>query len=246
MGEMEVPVNKEEGHANEEGNINPHKEQQVEESTAMGRRRKRKELRISEEERQRRLRIFEKEIEPLINDLLRFATTFLTQGNIDDAYDLVQETLLRAFESLDTYKEGTKIKAWLYTIMRNLYINEYRKRKAAPQTVTYEEYSTFKSDDDDEGPPPQMTPAGDMRKEVESSYLSEEVVRALNKLPEEFRIIVLLADVDELKYEEIAKILGIPIGTVRSRLHRARRMLKKELKEYAKKLYRIEDKSSKD
>ncbi len=246
MSEMEVPVNKENGQANKNGNIKPESEEPREESAEMGRRRKRKELKISEEERQRRLRIFEREIEPLINDLLRFATTFLTQGNIDDAYDLVQETLLRAFESLDTYKEGTKIKAWLYTIMRNLYINEYRKRKSAPQTVTYEEYSTFKSDDDDDGPPPQMTPAGDMRKEVESSYLSEEVVRALNKLPEEFRIIVLLADVDELKYEEIAKILGIPIGTVRSRLHRARRMLKKELKEYAKKLYRIEDRTSKD
>ncbi len=246
MRQMEVPVNKKEKEGETNNAISYEGKSNEEQSEEMGRRRKRKELKISEEERQRRLRIFEKEIEPLINDLLRFATTFLTQGNIDDAYDLVQETLLRAFESLDTYKEGTKIKAWLYTIMRNLYINEYRKRKAAPQTIAYEEYSTFKSDDDDEGPPPQMTPAGDMRKEIDASYLSEEVVRALNKLPEEFRIIVLLADVDELKYEEIAKILGIPIGTVRSRLHRARRMLKKELKEYAKKLYRIEDKSSKD
>ena len=220
-------------------------ESEPESDMSTRRRRRRKRTELTPEEHDRRLKVFREEIEPLLPRLLHFALSLTTSGgqpNLDLAQDLVQETCLRAFEALDTYEPGTNIRGWLFTIMRNLYINEYRRRKSLPRHFSYEEYSTFRSEDEEEGGATTSGIAGsDLREEITNQYLSDEVVKALMKLPEEFRLVVLLADFENMKYEEIAKIMGIPIGTVRSRLHRARRLLKRELKDYASRFYQIKE-----
>lgn len=147
--------------------------------------------------------------------------------NPSDAADLVQETFLRAFRSWNQFQEGTNLKAWLYRIMTNLYISSYRARKREPQVVAandagdFDLYQTLM----DHGP--------GVSESAESIVLdslgNEDIKRALSDLPEDFRLAVSLADVDGFSYREIADMLGIPIGTVMSRLHRGRKALQKTL-----------------
>jgi RNA polymerase sigma-70 factor (ECF subfamily) len=171
--------------------------------------------------------IFEREFYPLIDSLYNFAYRLTLDE--DDAKDLVQETYLKAFRFINSYHEGTNAKAWLFRILKNSFINDYRKISKEPNKVDYEEIEqAYNAEDAGYGQ------AADLRTEMFGSMLGDEVSRALNDLPVDYRLIVLLCDVEGFTYEEIAKIINIPIGTVRSRLHRARLLLKESLHTYAK------------
>jgi RNA polymerase sigma-70 factor (ECF subfamily) len=169
---------------------------------------------------------FEKEFLPHVEALHNFA--FHLTYNEDDADDLVQETFLKAFRFIDKYEEGTNAKAWLFKILKNAYINQYRKDSKKPVQVDYEESAVYK--EEDEG---QYSSYFDLREEIFDNMMGDEVSTAMNSLPEDFRAVIWLCDIEGFSYEEIAKIIDIPIGTVRSRLFRARNMLKEKLKAYA-------------
>ncbi|NOT37265.1 MAG: sigma-70 family RNA polymerase sigma factor [Saprospiraceae bacterium] len=154
----------------------------------------------------------------------------LTYNN-EDAADLVQETYLKAYKFIDKYEQGTNAKAWLFKIMKNAYINDYRKRSKRPTQVDYEEMSAYHEGDDS-----QLSSYYDIREDLFEKVMGDEVTAAINALPEEFKSVIFLCDIEEFSYEEISKILEIPIGTVRSRLFRARNMLKELLKNYALKM----------
>lgn len=146
-------------------------------------------------------------------------------GNASDADDLVQETMLKAYRSWDQYQPGTNAKGWLLTILRNSFINEYRRRTRHPETVdvdTIEPFAVFQDIQEDD-------PQGAFFDKI----VDDEVLRAIDGLPEAFRETVVLSDVEGMSYQEIGKILGIPVGTVKSRLFRARQMLQGKLYDYA-------------
>jgi RNA polymerase sigma-70 factor (ECF subfamily) len=169
---------------------------------------------------------FEKEMLPHMSALYNFAVRMI--GNMDDAKDLVQETYIRAYRYFERFASGTNARGWLIQIMKNLYINQYRKEVAAPETVDYNEiedfYATIKSSTVD---------GNDLQEKLFGNLLDDEVSEALQELPDEFRMVVVLCDVEGYTYEEISEIVEVPIGTVRSRLHRARRLLRDRLREYA-------------
>ncbi len=173
-------------------------------------------------------RIFNKEFLPQMDALYNFA--FHLTLDEDDANDLVQETFLKAYRFIDSYQQGTNAKAWLFKILKNGFINEYRKKTKQPAKVDYDDIVSF-HDTDDDGHVEYL----DLRTDLFQGMLGDEVTRALNQLPVDFKTIILLCDIEEFSYEEIAKIIDIPIGTVRSRLHRARNILKEKLREYAQK-----------
>jgi len=169
---------------------------------------------------------FEQEFLPLINSLYNFAYRLTLDE--DDANDLVQDTYLKAYRFFDSYEQGTNAKAWLFRILKNSFINDYRKKSKEPAKVDYQDVETYyNSDDVDEN----ITT--DLRIEALQGMIGDEVATALNALPVDFRTIIVLCDLEGFTYEEMAKILDIPIGTVRSRLHRARMVLKDRLKKYA-------------
>jgi len=171
---------------------------------------------------------FEKELMPYATSLYNFA--FRLSLDEDDASDLVQDTYLKAYRFFDSYQPGTNAKAWLFRILKNTFINDFRKKSKLPIKVDYQEVeTTYNSDDVDE---PQTT---DLRSESVRDLLGDEVARALNSIEVDFRTVIVLCDIEGFTYEEMAKILNIPIGTVRSRLHRARQLLKVQLAEYARK-----------
>jgi RNA polymerase sigma-70 factor (ECF subfamily) len=147
--------------------------------------------------------------------------------NPADAADLVQETYLRAFRSWKQFQPGTNLKAWMYRILTNLYITSYRIRKREPQIVSTAEATDFDLYQNvlDSGP----RVAESAEDIVLDSLGDEDVQRAVADLPEDFRMVVSLADIDGFSYKEMADILDIPIGTVMSRLHRGRKLLQKSL-----------------
>jgi RNA polymerase sigma-70 factor (ECF subfamily) len=151
--------------------------------------------------------------------------------NPADAEDLVQETFLRAYRAFHTFEEGTNLKAWLYKILTNAYINQYRKAKRRPQEVDVDEvedlymYRRL-------GGAEQAELSRSAEAEVLDGIPESAVKEAIEALPEQFRLAVLLADVEGFSYKEIAEITGVPIGTVMSRLHRGRNLLQKRLWEF--------------
>jgi len=173
--------------------------------------------------------IFEKELLPHIDALKTFA--FHLTYDEDDANDLVQETYMKAHRFIDRYIQGTNAKAWLFKILKNAYINHYRKRSKQPTRVDFEDIVNY-HDSDDSKIPGYL----DLREEIFDNMMGDEVTIAINALPIDFRTVVLLCDIEGFTYEEISKIIDVPIGTVRSRLFRARNMLKEKLKAYANKL----------
>lgn len=175
-------------------------------------------------------KVFEEELLPQIDPLFTFAY-HLTNYREEDANDLVQETYFKAYKAIDRYHQGTNAKAWLFRILKNIFINEYRKKTNQPQRVDYEEVLHFHDEE-----PSSYTSYHDLREEMFQNMMGDEVTNAINDLPVAFRVVILLCDVEGFTYEEISKILDIPIGTVRSRLHRARNLLKEKLKEYAESL----------
>lgn len=179
--------------------------------------------------KERQRRIFEEELFPHMDALKTFA--FHLSYNEEDANDLVQETYLKAHRFIDKYIEGTNAKAWLFKILKNAYINEYRKKSKRPTKVDFEDIVSYHDSEDSAG-----TGYLDLREEIFENMMGDEVTVAINSLPIDFRTVVLLCDVEGFTYEEISKIIDVPIGTVRSRLFRARNMLKEKLKKYAENL----------
>jgi RNA polymerase sigma-70 factor (ECF subfamily) len=169
---------------------------------------------------------FEAEAFPHKDILYNFALR--TTGNADDAKDLLQETFMKAFRFWDKYEKGTNIRAWLFRIMKNSYINRYRKVTREPGMVDYEDVENFYDSVRDNS-----TDSNDLQKRLYSNMLSDEVTSALQSLPEDFRTVLILCDIEQLTYEEISDFLNCPIGTVRSRLHRGRKMLEEKLRDYA-------------
>ena len=166
---------------------------------------------------------FEREALPHLDTLYRVALRLA--GDASAAEDLVQDTMLRAFRGWSGFRPGTNVRAWLLTILRNTFINEYRRRKRAPVAMdieAVEPYAIYRTvaDTDPEG-------------EFFSRIVDRRVLEAVDRLPPPFREVVVLSDMEGLAYGEIAETLGVPVGTVKSRLFRARRQLQKELYEHA-------------
>lgn len=170
---------------------------------------------------------FEREALPHMDLLYNYALR--TTGNTDDAADLLQETYLKAYRFWDKYEKGTNIRAWLFRIMRNTYINRYRKETREPDTVDYEEIHNFYNHIRDAA-----TEETDLQAKLFGGALGDDVAKALESLPEDFRTAVILCDIEELTYEEIAEFVDVPVGTIRSRLHRGRKLLQRSLFDYAK------------
>jgi RNA polymerase sigma-70 factor (ECF subfamily) len=171
---------------------------------------------------------FEQEAIPHMDILYNYALRMT--GNADDARDLLQETFLKAYRFWDKYEKGTNVRAWLFRIMKNTYINLYRKAVKEPDTVDYNDiqnfYNIIRENSAD---------ANDLQEKLFGHLLDDNVTEALESLPEEFRTVVILCDIEGLTYEEIAEFVECPVGTVRSRLHRGRKLLYSKLFEYAKK-----------
>ena len=153
--------------------------------------------------------------------------------NPADAEDLVQETFLKAYRAYHTFQEGTNLKAWLYRILTNTYINKYRKESRRPSEVdlgTVEDMYLYRRLGSEESAEAART----TEDRVLDGLVESDIKEAVEELPESFRMPVLLADLEGFSYKEIAEILEIPIGTVMSRLHRGRKAMQKRLWEYAK------------
>lgn len=171
--------------------------------------------------------IFEKEFLPHINAMYNFGYRLTLDR--DDAKDLVQDTYFKSYRFIESFQRGTNAKAWLFRILKNSFINDYRKKTKEPSKVDYQEVEQYYNSDDVNR---QITP--DLRVDSLKDMIGDEISNALNALDVDFRTVIILCDLEGFKYEEMAKILDIPIGTVRSRLHRARQLLKEKLSEYAK------------
>ena len=171
---------------------------------------------------------FSEEAMPLLDQL--YGGALRMTRNPQDAEDLVQETYLKAFKAFDSYKPGTNMKAWLYRIMTNTYINSYRKKQRQPLETSAEDVTDHQlyttSSHDSTGLESAEVAA---LKGLPNSRISE----AFDELNEDYRLVVYMADVEEMAYREIAEALDIPLGTVMSRLHRGRKQLRAMLKDVA-------------
>ena len=151
--------------------------------------------------------------------------------NEEDAKDLVQETFLKAFRFFDQYEPGTSCKAWLYKILKNTFINKYRKKMRQPEQVDFDSVEPFVELIKDKN----FQDSKSLDVGILNSFLSDEINEALSRLSYDFRMVLLLSDIEGFSYKEIADILDCPIGTIRSRLSRGRKMMFKNLLKYAKK-----------
>jgi RNA polymerase sigma-70 factor (ECF subfamily) len=170
---------------------------------------------------------FTNETLPHENALYNYALKI--SGNTDDAQDLVQETYYKAYRHFDKFQSGTNSKAWMFMILKNTFINDYRKSKREPYKLDYEQiqnfYENVKSDRSEEN---------NLDKEFYNDLFDDELTEAIDQLPTKMREVFLLCDLEGYSYEETAELVDCPIGTVRSRLHRARHMLQEILFDYAK------------
>ncbi len=171
---------------------------------------------------------FEAAAIPYLDGLYNMA--FRLTHNAEDAEDLIQETYFKAYKHYDKFEAGTNLKAWLFRIMKNTFINGYRKRQSQPPQSNFSEI---------EGSFENLIEAGDGQvktpeQEFLAKVLDEDVQRALDALREDYRMVILLVDLEGFSYKEAASILEVPVGTVMSRLYRGRRMLEQVLLEYAR------------
>lgn len=180
----------------------------------------------SAEELRKRHLDFEREALPHMDALYNFALRMTSDP--DEADDLLQETYLKAYRFFDKFEQGTNCKAWLFRIMKNSFINIYRRTSKEPAKVDYNDVEEFYHSIRAESTDP-----NDLEEKIFSNILDDDVSTALEALPEEFRTVVILCDIEGFTYEEIADFVECPIGTVRSRLHRGRKMLRSQLYDYA-------------
>ncbi len=168
-------------------------------------------------------RSFEEEALPHLDAVYRVALRL--SGNETQAEDLTQETMMKAYRSWSQYREGTNARAWLLTILRNTFINEYRRTRRMGPTVDVTEVESFTVFRDVQ----EVDPEG----RFFDNIVDDDVLRAIDALPEEFRETLVLSDIEGLPYAEIAAITEVPVGTVKSRLFRARQALQTQLYDYA-------------
>ena len=166
---------------------------------------------------------FEAEALPHLDTVYRVALRL--SGNEAQAEDLAQETMLKAYRSWHQYKPGTNARAWLLTILRHTFINEYRKARRRATEVDVSRIESFTVFEDVQ----ETDPEGKFFEQI----VDEDVLRAIDRLPDEFRETLVLSDVEGLPYAEIAEVTEVPVGTVKSRLFRARQALQRELYDYA-------------
>ena len=182
------------------------------------------EINLRELEKQKK---FENETVPHQDALYNYALK--VTRNADDAQDLLQETYYKAFKNYHQFENGTNSKAWMFMILKNSFINDYRKSKREPYKLDYEQiqnfYENVKSD---------RSQTNNLDTEYFNNLFDDELTEAIDQLPTKMREVFLLCDLDGNTYEETAALVGCPIGTVRSRLHRARHLLQEVLFDYAK------------
>ena len=168
-------------------------------------------------------------IETLPHESALYNYALKISGNSDDAHDLVQETYYKAYRHFDKFQSGTNSKAWMFMILKNTYINDYRKSKREPYKLDFEQiqnfYENVKSD---------LATENNLVTDFYNDLLDDELTAAIDQLPTKMREVFLICDLEGYSYEETAELVQCPIGTVRSRLHRARHMLQEILFEYAK------------
>lgn len=175
---------------------------------------------------------------PFMTDLYAYGMRLTSEP--DDANDLVQETLLRAFRYFHLFERGTNLKGWLFKILRNTFINEYRRKAKAPQNVDYDDIQNFY-----ENIKPSEISSSHVENDSFHDTFDDEIKASLDTLPDDFRTVIILSDLEGMTYEEISEFVDIPIGTVRSRLHRARKMLYSKLYHYAKRKGFVNEKPEK-
>ncbi|HEV3473431.1 MAG TPA: sigma-70 family RNA polymerase sigma factor [Actinomycetota bacterium] len=183
-------------------------------------------VKLTTEEKRR----FQADALPLLDSL--YGGALRMTRNPADAEDLVQETMMRAYRSFDRFEAGTNLKAWLYRIMTNAYINTYRKKQREPKKVSSEDVEDFDLYQElkDHDPMWDATPEN----LVLNSLVDSDILEAIDDLPEQFRLAVVLSDIEGFSYAEMAEIMDVPLGTVMSRLHRGRKALQKRLWEIAR------------
>ena len=181
---------------------------------------------LSSEDKRR----FQLEAIPLLDSL--YAAALRMTRKPADAEDLVQETMFRAYRSFNRFEPGTNLKAWLFRIMTNAYINTYRRKQREPQQISTEGVEDFDLYQELKLHDPQFTETPETI--VLGGLLDSDIVDALEDLPEQFRLAVVLSDLEGFSYAEMAQIMDVPIGTVMSRLHRGRKALQKRLWELAR------------
>jgi len=172
---------------------------------------------------------FDSHVMPYVDSL--YNTAYRMTRSAEDAEDLVQETFFKAYKYYDKFVEGTNLKAWLFKILKNTFINNYRKKKLEPRSVDFAEIE----DSFERIVRRDVEPGGDPESEFFSGVLDDDVKKALESLPYDYRMVVVLADLEDFSYKEIAEILDCPVGTVMSRLYRGRKLLEKALLRYARK-----------
>jgi RNA polymerase sigma-70 factor (ECF subfamily) len=182
-------------------------------------------------------RIFRQELQPLMDAICSFAYRLTNDRTAAD--DLVQETYLKAWRFIDRYQEGTNARAWMFCICRNAFINDYRTKRPDVRVVEMEQASGKSVEEI-----AQINWLENFSNDLTDVSLSDETTQALKRLSDNYRMVILL-DMEDFTYEEIAAIVGIPVGTVRSRLHRARLDMAKQLRTYAlSQGYNVQDKEA--
>jgi len=169
---------------------------------------------------------FETEAIPHMSALYNFAMRLTHDA--DDSADLVQETYLKAYRFFNKFERGTNCKAWLFRILKNSFINRFRKTSQAPSTVEYDVIEEFYETVRDSSIETSV-----LDEQLFAQTLDDDISSALDALPEEFRTVVILCDIEGFTYQEAAEFTDCPVGTIRSRLHRARRILAGQLASYA-------------
>ena len=173
---------------------------------------------------------FEPQVKVHLDALYR--TALRMTKNPADAEDLVQDTCLKAYRYFDRFEDGSNIRAWLFKILTNLFINRYRKQSKAPTQLDFDDMADYQLYGQlvENG---LVTTGRGPEKDLFDRVMGQDIERAIESLPDDFRIVVVMAFVEGLSYEEISEALGVPMGTVKSRLFRGRKLLQKALQQYA-------------